>query len=236
MSVITRYTLRGLAAALTLALLNACSSPAQAADGALPAPRVDDALAATHGEATAVFAGGCFWGVESVFDHVKGVRKAWSGYAGGQASTAHYDAVSDGDTGHAESVKVVYDPAQVTYGQLLQVFFSVATDPTELNRQGPDVGTQYRSAVFYGSDEQKRIATAYIEQLTKAHAFSDPIVTQVVPLQGFYKAEDYHQDYARQHPDQPYILINDAPKVARLKSWFPSMYRAEATVVSVQLH
>ncbi len=131
---------------------------------------------------------------------------------------------------------MVYDPAQVTYGQLLQVFFSVATDPTELNRQGPDVGTQYRSAVFYGSDEQKRIATAYIEQLTKAHAFSDPIVTQVVPLQGFYKAEDYHQDYARQHPDQPYILINDAPKVARLKSWFPSMYRAEATVVSVQLH
>lgn len=235
MSPTPRHAIRSLAAALALGLLAACTTPAATAEGALPAPRLDTRLTPTHGEAVAVFAGGCFWGVESVFDHVKGVRKAWSGYAGGQANTAHYDAVSDGGTGHAESVKVIYDPAQVSYGQLLQVFFSVATDPTELNRQGPDVGTQYRSVVFYTNDEQKRIANAYIEQLGEAKAFADPIVTQVVPLQAFYKAEDYHQDYARQHPNQPYILINDAPKVARLKAWFPSMYRPEETVVSVEL-
>lgn len=232
----SRPVLRNLAATVMLALLGACTVPTASADGALPAPNLDAKLASSPSEAVAVFAGGCFWGVESVFDHVKGVRKAWSGYAGGQASTANYDEVSDGDTGHAESVKVIYDPSQVTYGQLLQVFFSVATDPTELNRQGPDVGTQYRSVIFYGNDEQQRIATAYVAQLTKAHAFRDRIVTQVTPLRGFYPAEDYHQDYARRHPDQLYIVINDAPKVARLKAWFPSMYRAEENVVSVQLH
>lgn len=226
---------RFLALALATALVAGCGVPAADASGALPAPKVDTPLAAKRSEAVAVFAGGCFWGVESVFDHVKGVRRAISGYAGGQANTATYDEVSEGNTGHAESVKVIYDPSQVSYGELLRVFFSVATDPTQLNRQGPDVGTQYRSAVFYANDEQKRIASAYVKQLGEAKAFADPIVTQLVPLTAFYPAEAYHQDYARQHPHQPYIMINDAPKVARLKAWFPSDYREEESVVDVRL-
>ena len=168
----------------------------------LPAPAVDEPLAAKSGQETLVLAGGCFWGVQAVFQHVKGVISATSGYSGGASNTAEYEVVSTGRTGHAESVKVVYDPSKITYGQLLQVFFSVALDPTQLNRQGPDEGTQYRSAIFYGNDEQKRIADAYIAQLNQAKAFSRPIVTQVVTFKAFYPAEKYHQDYATLHPDQ----------------------------------
>ena len=190
----------------------------------LPNPAVDAAVAASKSEQTAVIAGGCFWGVQAVFQHVKGVTSATSGYAGGPAKAAEYELVSTGETGHAESVRITYDPSKVTYGQLLRVFFSVAHDPTQLNRQGPDTGTQYRSVIFYNSDEQKRIAEAYIAQLDKARAFPRPIVTQVVPLQGFYAAEAYHQDYATRHPDDLYIVYNDAPKVAHLRQEFPQLY------------
>ena len=169
-------------------------------------------------------AGGCFWGIQAVFQHVKGVKSAISGYSGGEAQTAQYEIVSTGETGHAESVKITYDPAQVTYGELLRVFFSVAHDPTQLNRQGPDEGTQYRSMIFYGNDEQKKIAEAYIAQLDKAKIFPRAIVTQVVPLKPFYPAEDYHQNYATLHPDQPYIIYNDAPKVEHLRQEFPELY------------
>ncbi|WP_266168910.1 peptide-methionine (S)-S-oxide reductase MsrA [Dyella subtropica] len=236
MTTIRHRPLRALMGMLTLAGVSACGLSAASAAVALPPPALDAANAASHGEQTAVLAGGCFWGVESVFEHVKGVKKVWAGYAGGNGDTAHYELVGTGNTGHAESVKIVYDPAQVSYGQLLRVFFSVATDPTELNRQGPDVGTQYRSAIFYNNDEQKRIATAYIDQLTKAKAFTDPIVTQIAPLKAFYTAEAYHQNYARLHPNEPYIIFNDAPKVTNLKRLFPTMYKPEETVVDVQLH
>lgn len=178
---------------------------------------------------TAVFAGGCFWGIEAVFEHVKGVEDAASGYAGGRVSSPSYEEVSSGDTGHAESVRVVYDPAVVSYGKLLQVFFSVAHDPTELNRQGPDVGTQYRSAIFYRNDVQKKESTAYIEQLTKAKYYPRPIVTQVAALDKFFLAEGYHQDYMAHHPNQPYIVYNDAPKVEHLKKGFPDLYREPST-------
>lgn len=180
---------------------------------------------AAAGEQTAVFAGGCFWGVDAVFKHVKGVSEVVSGYAGGNAAKARYDEVSRGDTGHAESVRVRFDPEQVSYQTLLQVFFSVAHDPTELNRQGPDVGSQYRSAIFYTGAEQQKAAQAYIEQLVGAHTFARPIVTQVVPLQQFYPAEAYHQNYLALHPLQPYIVFNDMPKLAQLKKQFPSLYR-----------
>jgi len=224
-----------IASLLAIAGLGACSL-ASAGSGAVALP--DPAMDASHaqGDQVAVLAGGCFWGMQSVFEHVKGVKKVWAGYAGGAANTAQYERVSDGDTGHAESVKIVYDPTKISYGQLLKVYFSVATDPTQLNRQGPDVGTQYRSAIFYGNDEQKRVATAYVAQLTSAHVFSDPIVTQVVPLQGFYVAEAYHQDYAQRHPNEPYIVFNDAPKVTHLKQLFPALYKPEQMVVDVQLH
>lgn len=174
---------------------------------------------------TAVFAGGCFWGVDAVFKHVKGVVQVVSGYAGGNAVTAHYEIVSTGETGHAESVEVTYDPAQVTYRQLLQVFFSVAHDPTELNRQGPDAGTQYRSAIFYRTADQQRAAQAYIAELTHTRAFSQPIVTQVVPLDHFYQAEAYHQNYLALHPTQPYIVYNDLPKLHRLEETLPALYK-----------
>src|SRR6202167_4465977 len=191
---------------------------------AVPSPVVDAPMAASKGEQTAVVAGGCFWGIQAVFQHVKGVINATSGYSGGAANTAEYELVSTGDTGHAESVKITYDPSQITYGQLLRVFFSVAHNPTELNRQGPDSGTQYRSVIFYGNDEQKRIAEAYIAQLDKARAFPRPIVTQVVPLKAFYPAEAYHQDYFELHPSDPYIVYNDAPKVTHLHQEFPELY------------
>jgi peptide-methionine (S)-S-oxide reductase len=191
---------------------------------AVPSPAADEAKAAAPGKQTAVIAGGCFWGIQAVFQHVKGVVSATSGYSGGAAKTAEYETVSTGETGHAESVQIVYDPSQVTYGELLRVFFSVAHDPTQLNRQGPDSGTQYRSVIFYGNDEQKRIAEAYIAQLDKAKVFPRAIVTQVVPLKAFYPAEAYHQNYAENHPNQAYIVFNDAPKLTHLRQEFPDLY------------
>jgi peptide-methionine (S)-S-oxide reductase len=191
---------------------------------ALPDPKIDAPRAAGN-EQIAVFAGGCFWGVEAVFEHTKGVKRVESGYSGGSASTAQYELVGSGRTGHAESVRIVYDPAQVSYGQLLKVFFSVAHDPTQLNRQGPDSGTQYRSGIFTTSELQKKIATAYITQLDAAKRYAQPIVTKVEPLKAFYPAEDYHQDYARLNPNQPYIVINDAPKVVALQKLLPALYR-----------
>lgn len=198
--------------------------------GSLPptapaAAPVVDARPATASEDTAVFAGGCFWGVEAVFDHVKGVKRAISGYAGGDVTGPSYEQVSTGDTGHAESVEVIYDPSQLSYGKLLQIFFSVAHDPTQLNRQGPDHGTQYRSAIFFRSPQQQQIADSYIKQLTTAKTFSRPIVTQVAGLKGFYPAEEYHQHYLEQHPTQLYIVINDLPKVAALKKQFADVYK-----------
>ena len=190
----------------------------------LPDPKIDAPRAAGK-EQTAVFAGGCFWGIEAVFEHTKGVKRVDSGYVGGSASTAQYELVGSGRTGHAESVRIVYDPSQVSYGQLLKVFFSVAHDPTQLNRQGPDSGTQYRSEVFTTSDMQRKIAAAYITQLDAAKRFAQPIVTKVEPLKAFYPAEDYHQDYARLNPNQPYIVINDAPKVVALQTLLPELYR-----------
>ncbi len=184
-----------------------------------------NAAAAPPEEQTAVFAGGCFWGVDAVFKHVKGVVDVVSGYAGGSAATAHYEMVSGGDTGHAESVRVRFDPAQVSYQQLLQVFFSVAHDPTQLNRQGPDVGSQYRSVIFYANAEQQQLAQSYIRQLTVTHAYSAPIVTQVVPLQQFYPAEEHHQNYLELHPYQPYIVFNDLPKLKQLRKQFPALYQ-----------
>ncbi len=199
---------------VTLAGVVACNAGDRSVAN-IPSPAVDSALTTTKSQQSTVIAGGCFWGIQAVFQHVKGVVSATSGYSGGAANTAEYELVSNGDTGHAESVKIVYDPSQITYGQLLRVFFSVAHDPTELNRQGPDTGTQYRSSIFYGSDEQKRIAEAYIAQLENAKVFSHHIVTQVVPLKAFYPAEAYHLNYAAQHPNNPYIsAYNDAPKVA----------------------
>jgi peptide-methionine (S)-S-oxide reductase len=190
----------------------------------VPAPVVDASLATSKAEQTVVFAGGCFWGIQAVFQHVKGVISATSGYSGGVSRTAEYELVSTGETGHAESVKITYDPSQITYGQLLRVFFSVAHDPTQLNRQGPDEGSQYRSVIFYSNDEQKRIAEAYVAQLGSAKVFLRPIVTQVVALKGFYPAETYHQNYATNHPNDPYIVYNDAPKVAHLRQQFPELY------------
>jgi peptide-methionine (S)-S-oxide reductase len=190
----------------------------------VPAPVVDAPHAASSKPQTMVLAGGCFWGIQAVFQHVKGVVSATSGYSGGSAKTAEYETVSTGQTGHAESVQIVYDTSKVTYGELLRVFFSVAHDPTQLNRQGPDEGTQYRSVIFYSSDDQKRIAEAYIEQLNKARTFPRPIVTEVVPLKSFYPAEAYHQNYAANHPSQPYIVFNDAPKVEHLRQEFPDLY------------
>jgi len=192
---------------------------------AIPDPVVDAPLAAAKGEQTAVLAGGCFWGIEAVFEHVKGVIGAESGYAGGSASTANYEMVSGGRTGHAEAVRVKYDPSQISYGQLLKVFFSVAHDPTQLNRQGPDTGTQYRSAIFCINEDQKRIAQAYIDQLNKAKVFEGPIVTTVGIGSPFYVAEAYHQDYVVHHPNEPYIVMHDLPKVANLRKDFPSLYR-----------
>src|SRR5690242_2311071 len=190
----------------------------------IPAAKVDLPLASTPGKQTAVFAGGCFWGTQAVFERVKGVINTTAGYAGGSAATATYDQVTTETTGHAESVEVVYDPSKITYGQLLRIFFSVAHDPTQLNRQGPDVGTSYRSAIFYVNEEQKRIAAAYIAELDAARVFPAKIVTEVTPLKGFYRAEDYHQDFALKNPDHPYIQICDLPKIEALKKQFPDLF------------
>jgi peptide-methionine (S)-S-oxide reductase len=194
-----------------------------------PARTNAQAQSSTTNSATAVFAGGCFWGVDAVFKHVKGVSRVVSGYAGGNAETASYETVSTGTTGHAESVQVTYHPSQVSYQDLLQVFFYVAHDPTELNEQGPDSGTQYRSSIFYVNDEQQKTADDYIAQLDRQKAFSAPIVTQVVPLAAFYPAEAYHQNYLALHPDQRYIVINDMPKLDRLRATLPSLYQQKPT-------
>jgi len=190
----------------------------------IPAAVVDAPLAAKAGKETAVFAGGCFWGTQAVFERVRGVEKTVVGYSGGSAATATYDQVSSETTGHAESVEVEFDPSKITYGQLLRIFFSVAHDPTQVNRQGPDVGTSYRSVIFYTSDEQKKVAEAYIKQLDGAKVFARPIATQVTPLKMFYRAEEYHQDYAVKNPDNPYIQICDIPKIKALKEQFPDLF------------
>jgi peptide-methionine (S)-S-oxide reductase len=203
-------------------LLGACCVLART-NATFPDAAVDVPASAAHGEQTAVLAGGCFWGVEAVFERLKGVTNVVSGFAGGEKSTAHYETVSGGRTGHAESVKITFDPSQITYGQLLKVYFAIAHDPTELNRQGPDTGTQYRSAIFYMDDEQKKVAEAYIQQLNAAHVFSRPIVTQVVPYRGFYAAESYHQHFLVNNPNNPYIVYNDLPKLAALKKQYPQM-------------
>ena len=217
------------------ALLGLTACTAVAGNANLPNPAYDSPKATTHGTETAVLAGGCFWGMQSVFEHVRGVRQVWAGYSGGDAATAHYDDVSEGNTGHAESVEIQFDPAVISYGQLLKVYFAVAHDPTELNRQGPDAGTQYRSEIFYATPQQEKIAQDYIAQLTAAKVFDASIVTLVQPLKAFYPAESYHQDYARLHPDDAYIVINDAPKVAQLKQLFPALYQPEQMVVDVKL-
>ncbi|HET9003088.1 MAG TPA: peptide-methionine (S)-S-oxide reductase MsrA [Gemmatimonadaceae bacterium] len=212
-----------LLAGAAITLTQSGSGPAPAV--AVPAPAMAAELRAGAPLDTAVFAGGCFWGIEAVFEHVRGVRSAVSGYAGGKTTSPSYEDVSTGSTGHAESVRVVYDPGVLSYGQLLQVFFSVAHDPTQLNRQGPDHGTQYRSAIFYRTPDQQRAAEAYVRQLTAAKTFAKPIVTQIVPLTAFYPAEEYHQDYIVHHPNQPYIVYNDAPKVENLWVRSPELYQ-----------
>ena len=220
--------LKGLSMRTTVGVLllglGLCAGCRAATKTPVPAPADDAALAQSPAKQIAVFAGGCFWGTQGVFERVKGVLDTTAGYAGGSADTATYDQVTTETTGHAESVKVVYDPSKITYGQLLRVFFSVAHDPTQLNRQGPDVATSYRSAIFYENDEQKRIAQAYIAQLNAAGVFPKKIVTQVTQLQGFYRAEDYHQDYALHNPDNPYIEVCDRPKIEALKAQFPELF------------
>jgi len=201
---------------------------------AVPAAVLDEPKDTKDSSEVAVLAGGCFWGVQGVFQHVKGVTSAVSGYAGGDAGTAQYETVSTGTTGHAESVRITFDPRQVTYGQLLQIYFSVTTDPTTLNAQGPDSGTQYRSEIFTTDESQAKVANAYIQQLGAAHTFGDPIVTQVAPLKGFYPAEAYHQDYLTLHPDNPYIAYNDMPKVNSLQHLFPSVYKAQPVLVNAK--
>lgn len=221
----TRYLL----STLTIFLLGAtmaCSAATatNTTSVTIPDPALDSPLLASKGEQKVILAGGCFWGIEAVFEHVKGVTDVKVGYSGGTAKTADYETVSTGRTGHAESVEITYDPSRVSYGQLLKVFFAVAHDPTELNRQGPDSGTQYRSAIFYSGEEQKRIALAYVAQLNQAKVFARPIVTEVVALNSFYPAEAYHQDYAANHPDDSYIVYNDAPKVEDLRKKLPELY------------
>jgi peptide-methionine (S)-S-oxide reductase len=190
-----------------------------------PKPAVDAPLSASKSQQTAVLAGGCFWGVQAVFEHLKGVRSVTAGYSGGRVNSPSYEMVSSGLTGHAESVSITFDPSQISYGQILTIFFSVAHDPTQLNRQGPDDGTQYRSAIFYSNDEQQRIAAAYIEQLDAAKVYPRKIVTELVPFKAFFRAEDYHQDYLQTHTDQPYIVYNDLPKLEHLKKQFPELCR-----------
>ncbi len=207
-------------------------SASRAEEGVLaPAPALDQPLAAGQSQ-TAVLAGGCFWGVQGVFQHVKGVRRVLAGYSGGEKATATYEEVSTDATGHAESVEITFDPAQISYGEILRIFFSVAHDPTELNRQGPDVGTQYRSAIFFADAAQQRIAQAYIAQLDRTGIFTHPIVTRLDPLKGFFPAEDYHQDFLVRNPTYPYIVFNDLPKIASLKQLFPERYREQPVTVA----
>jgi peptide-methionine (S)-S-oxide reductase len=217
------------AGVLALVMLNGASAVEDPV--MLPPPAVDSTSVAGPNEETAVIAGGCFWGIQAVYQHTKGVIRAVSGYSGGAKQTAHYEIVGSGRTGHAESVQIVFNPKEISYGQILQIFFSVSHDPTQLNRQGPDVGTQYRSAIFYASPEQKKVADAYIKQLNASKVFKKPIVTQVDRLDAFYPAESYHQDYATLHPANPYIAYNDLPKIENLKKLMPNMYREKAVLV-----
>ncbi|MFZ3280335.1 peptide-methionine (S)-S-oxide reductase MsrA [Pseudomonas sp.] len=228
MKITWRRMLLGVAVAGVIGQVSAFSFGGE--DAVLIPPPTLDEVTQAHSE-TAVFAGGCFWGVQGVFQHVKGVQKAVSGYAGGAANSAEYERVSEGDTGHAESVQVTFDPTQVSYGSLLQIYFSVAHNPTELNRQGPDSGTQYRSALFPVNADQQKVAQAYIAQLDAAHAYSKPIVTKLESYNGFYPAEDYHQDFLTEHPSYPYIVINDMPKVANLKQMFAQRYQEKPVLV-----
>jgi peptide-methionine (S)-S-oxide reductase len=217
---------------LSLAIALSAMTAACAAEKAVPLPAPAQDITSTASTETAVFAGGCFWGVQAVFQHTKGVLNAVSGYSGGDKNTAQYETVGSGMTGHAEAVQITYDPKQVSYGKLLQIFFSVAHDPTQYNRQGPDAGTQYRSAVFYSTPQQKDVTEKYIAQLDAAKAFPKRIVTQVAPLKGFYAAEGYHQDYATLHPDSMYIATFDLPKIANLKAVMPQVYRDKPVLVS----
>ena len=221
------FGLMALIAAVAIGVL-LCRSPMLAAEAPviIAPPAVDNPKVAGPAQ-TAVLSGGCFWGVQGVFEHVRGVQRVVAGYAGGEKATAQYETVSSGNTGHAESVKITFDPAVISYGQILQIAFSVVHDPTQLNRQGPDVGTQYRSSIFYDDDTQKHIAQAYITQLDQAHAFPRPIVTRVDALHGFYPAEDYHQDYLIRNPTQPYIALYDLPKLENFRKTFPELYRGQ---------
>lgn len=213
----TRLTAKDVTASTTI-------FPDPVVDGAILALR-EQTNAPNHQEQIAVFAGGCFWGMEGVFEHLKGVSQVFTGYAGGSADSARYGEVNAGITDHAESVKIIYDPSKISYEQLLKVYFAVAHDPTQLNRQGPDIGTQYRSEIFFVNNEQKQIAQSYIDQLNQAHVFSQPIVTQLSPLQQFYAAEDYHQDFVARHPYDPYVVLHELPKIAQLKEKFPALYQ-----------
>ena len=226
-----RFAVRGAIALAAIMPLAALARPSSRPAVSIPEAAVASD-AAGPGLQTIVLAGGCFWGVEAVFEHVKGVTDAVSGYAGGTRSQAEYETVSTGTTGHAESVKVTFDPTKVSLEKLLQVFFSVVHDPTQLNRQGPDVGPQYRSAIFFADEEQARVARAYVDQLTKAKVYAKPIVTQVVKLEGFYPAEEYHQNFAERNPTYPYIVYHDLPKVANLKKQFPELYREQTALVA----
>jgi peptide-methionine (S)-S-oxide reductase len=230
--VMRRFAPRSLGAGLAALLLALPATASLAAEAAvvIPAPLVDEA--SKGGSETAVFAGGCFWGVQGVFQHVKGVKNAVSGYSGGARETATYETVSGGRSGHAESVEVTFDPKEVSYGTLLQIFFSVAHNPTQLNFQGPDQGTQYRSAIFTANDDQKNVAEAYIAQLSRTGLFHAPIVTNVSTLEAFYPAEKYHQDFLTLNPDYPYIVYNDMPKIDNLKAIFPTAFRANPVLVS----
>lgn len=227
-----RFAVRGAIALAVIAPVAALSRPSSREPTVVPEAAVTSRLSAAPGLQTIVLAGGCFWGIEAVFEHIKGVTDAVSGYAGGTKEQADYETVSTGTTGHAESVKVTFDPTKVSLEKLLQVFFSVAHDPTQLNRQGPDVGPQYRSVIFFADEDQARVARAYIDQLIKAKVYPRPIVTQVVKLQGFYPAEEYHQNFAERNPTYPYIVYNDAPKVVNLKKQFPELYRQETAVAA----
>ena len=220
----------GVAALLLLGALSLRALPAAAESAAVPMPAVDEAAGQATSETT-VLAGGCFWGVQGVFQHVKGVTRAVSGYTGGEQATAHYEMVGTGETGHAESVQITFDPRQISYGRILQIYFSVAHDPTELNRQGPDEGTQYRSTIFAANTQQAEVAKAYIAQLGQAHVFSAPVVTTIELGRSFYPAEDYHQDFLARNPDYPYIVYNDLPKIEELKRLFPALYRPDPVLV-----
>lgn len=225
---LTRASVFGLALASGFFLLTGRTGSALAAPpSTVPAPLVDNELARVPGQETAVFAGGCFWGVQAVFQHVKGVKSSVSGYTGGRTASPNYQDVSSGSSGHAEVVRVIFDPSKVSYGTLLRVFFAVAHDPTQLNRQGPDVGTQYRSEIFFTTESQRRISAAYIDQLNKAKVFRKPIVTKLSKLGALTIAEDYHQNYANEHPNEPYIRIHDAPKVEALRKDFPQLWKKE---------